>query len=379
MANEEKGGLISVKDLAGVSAPLTKLAETIGAAIGQTLGGVGKIIHTFLLANKEARNEAERIDLIEGAKTRAMAQRAQALASLAGGNSPRVQAISVNADGTVAAQLTGTQDEELSLNQRAEQRMAYQNAMQQLNIEAVVTLAAEDLSGEEQVAEEPVRLDWTTRFFNIAQDVSEKEVQVLLGKILAGEVKSPSSFSLRTLEVLRNLSKEEAEIFIQVCECISDTLQESAKQSLHIINAGMDEAANDFLDKYINYSKILDLADCGLVNGLNGSIGFEADSEEGGYFNYFRVGRTLLLAEMPHARYPISVSEHSLTKAGAELYSLLNPAGNLNYIIDLGVMLEGEGFKVSYTKYRDNAEDINDYEEPFRDFAELREIYNSAE
>ena len=35
------------------------------------------------------------------------------------------------------------------------------------------------------------------------------------GRVLAGEVKRPKSYSLRTMEILRNLAKEEAALFVK--------------------------------------------------------------------------------------------------------------------------------------------------------------------
>ena len=75
-----------------------------------------------------------------------------------------------------------------------------------MNIDNVTQIAAEQLSQEDFVSEEPVEEDWTTRFFNIVEDISDEEMQRLWGKILAGEVKQPKSYSLRTLELLKKIN-----------------------------------------------------------------------------------------------------------------------------------------------------------------------------
>lgn len=91
--------------------------------------------------------------------------------------------------------------------------MAFQEINKQINIESVVLKAQEVLENETQCSSEPVNPDWLTRFFNCVEDISNEQMQEIWGKILAGEVKQPKSFSLRTLETLRNLRKEEAELF----------------------------------------------------------------------------------------------------------------------------------------------------------------------
>lgn len=66
---------------------------------------------------------------------------------------------------------------------------------------------------EQEVSKEKVNSDWGTRFMNIVQDVSENEMQKLWAKILAGEIIRPKSYSLRTLELLKNISFKEAKLF----------------------------------------------------------------------------------------------------------------------------------------------------------------------
>lgn len=102
-----------------------------------------------------------------------------------------------------------------TLEERTQSRIDFKEAKKQLNLESVTAFAAEELKDEPPVIDEPIDENWKTRFFNIAEDVSNEEMQALWGRILAGEIKKPKSYSLRTLELLRNLSKKEAECFIK--------------------------------------------------------------------------------------------------------------------------------------------------------------------
>ena len=102
------------------------------------------------------------------------------------------------------------------LEDRTQERLNFQEAKKQLNIENVTAFAAEELKNEPPITDEPLDEDWTTRFFNIAEEVSNEEMQALWGKILAGEIKQPKTYSLRTLELIRNLSKAEANTFMKV-------------------------------------------------------------------------------------------------------------------------------------------------------------------
>ncbi|MFK2125286.1 DUF2806 domain-containing protein [Bacteroides fragilis] len=83
------------------------------------------------------------------------------------------------------------------------------------NVKSVVEKATSHFIEGEKVSDEPVNIDWTNRFFSIVEDISDETLQDIWGRILAGEVKQPNSFSLRTLDLLRNITKEEAELFVK--------------------------------------------------------------------------------------------------------------------------------------------------------------------
>ena len=59
--------------------------------------------------------------------------------------------------------------------------------------------------------------DWFVRFFEAVGNVSDDTMQELWAKILAGEIAQPSSFSFKTIDVLRNMSRRDAELFVKIC------------------------------------------------------------------------------------------------------------------------------------------------------------------
>ncbi|WP_195338198.1 DUF2806 domain-containing protein [Alistipes onderdonkii] len=86
------------------------------------------------------------------------------------------------------------------------------------NAKSVVENAKSYFTEGELVSNEPVNVDWVNRFFNIVEDISDDTLHDMWGRILAGEVKSPNSYSLRTLDLLKNITKEEAELFIKASQ-----------------------------------------------------------------------------------------------------------------------------------------------------------------
>lgn len=107
--------------------------------------------------------------------------------------------------------------------------------------------------------------DWFIRFYEAVGNISDEEMQLMWAKILAGEVNKPKSFSLGTLDVMRDLSKQDAELFAKVCRhCI-----QSSSKKLCLPNY------DNYLEKCgITYSEILRLDEIGLINS-NGSIELE--------------------------------------------------------------------------------------------------------
>ena len=101
---------------------------------------------------------------------------------------------------------------EIDIQEEVNARITFQEKKRQANIQSVVLEAAEEL-GEKTVAQDEIDHDWTSRFFADVMDVSTEEMQRIWGKILAGEVESPGHTSLRTLSILKQMSRGEAQLF----------------------------------------------------------------------------------------------------------------------------------------------------------------------
>lgn len=92
------------------------------------------------------------------------------------------------------------------------------------NVRQIVEKTGTLLDNDEKVSEEPVNSDWLNRFMSTAEGISDDEMQNLWAKILAGEIKRPKSFSLKTLDVLRNITKEEAEQITKMAKFTIDNM-----------------------------------------------------------------------------------------------------------------------------------------------------------
>lgn len=115
------------------------------------------------------------------------------------------------------------------------------------NVHQVIEKAQSQFTNGEQVSGEPVDQDWQNRFFSIVEDVSNEEMQKLWAQVLAGEIKQPKSYSMRTLDTLRNMTKEDAELFVasttylihNKCICTEEKFGISLMDALKLTDMGV--------------------------------------------------------------------------------------------------------------------------------------------
>lgn len=101
------------------------------------------------------------------------------------------------------------------LHRRAMHRFLEEEAKKQSNIEAITQNALPLL--EEKSAPETVADDWITNFFDKSRIVSDAEMQSLWSRVLAGEANAPGAFAKRTVNLLADLDKEDALLFMRLC------------------------------------------------------------------------------------------------------------------------------------------------------------------
>ena len=215
-----------------------------------------------------------------------------------------------------------------ALAYRAEQRALAESIRQETNLENVLDIAANEVSQMKDVSDKPVDEDWLTRLFQIVKDVSSEEMQLVWGKILAGEIKQPGSFSFRTLETVRNLSQSDAEVFQKVIPLIvthGDT---------HCILSD-----TSILKKYgVRFSDVLTLGECGLINLEELRLQLYVTNTMKSLVH--TDSRLIVIAGSTVEEKMIKLNVYTLTKVGTELYSILSHSINEPYLFDVADKLK---------------------------------------
>lgn len=210
-----------------------------------------------------------------------------------------------------------------ALAERAQQRQLFEAMRQEDNLESVLEIAAKEVLSIDMVSDDPVDDDWITRLFNIVKDVNSKEMQYLWGKILAGQIATPGSFSLRTLEIVRNMSRTDAEIFQRVLPFII------RYNKTYFISSDTE------LNKHygLRYSDILALDECGLMNS-SGMVSLHLNISDNMQVQYYTNERVMITKNRDNGQKKISFGVFSLSNVGIELYNILQHSINTDYFID---------------------------------------------
>lgn len=115
-----------------------------------------------------------------------------------------------------AAKIKAESEIELAgLHHRAEQRRREEDAKQQKNIEDIIADAEPNLN--ENANPDNMDDDWIANFFDKCRIVSNKEMQSLWSRILAGEANTSGTYSKRTVNLLSDFDKSDADLFTKLC------------------------------------------------------------------------------------------------------------------------------------------------------------------
>lgn len=151
--------------------------------------------------------------------------------------------------------------------------------------------------------------DWMNQFVRFAEDASSERLQQVWGRVLAGEIRKPGSFSRHTLRFVAELDKETAE------NC----------QHIGRLVVGKWILKNDKWNEGQDYLTSVDLQRLGVIEGLG--IGGPQQSfvvDANGYAGV--AGSTWGLLVHGTSGTKIAVPVFILTRLGQEIMSLLNVA-----------------------------------------------------
>jgi len=161
--------------------------------------------------------------------------------------------------------------------------------------------------------------DWVVNVLEKCRIVSDARIQELWARILAGEANEPGSFSRKTVNLMSDLSKKDAELFEKLCCFVWDI-----DGKLYPLT--LPPLSDVYTNQGITYETVQQLKDLGLLSEMRAGFAVELGNKEtvAEYFGRsMKVGRVL-------------GGNSQFTQAGLELYEICDPSpveGFFNHII----------------------------------------------
>lgn len=211
------------------------------------------------------------------------------------------------------------------LLQRAEQRRQFNEIRQEKNIEKIIKMTAEELKDSTEVSDESVDSTWIYRFFETVKDIDSEDIQRIWSKILSKEIASPNSTSLRTLEILRNISTKEACAFQNIMPYVINLEDDKCfVSSDEDLLASFHISTNDYF--------LMD--GCGLIQFVpffNISSTVDSNKQKR---NIWTNERLLSITNRTYENIRFQIKDiYLLTTAGKELFNILYSEPNNEFFI----------------------------------------------
>lgn len=142
---------------------------------------------------------------------------------------------------------------------------------QYINQTNIVSFALDSLS--EQADVNKIENDWLINFMDKAGNVSNEEIQVMLGKLLAEECNKPNSVSRTLVNILMNMDAKSADIFKRLRSYIIMIREEDTDDTEPlVVIPDVSKAKDPSIN--VSFEEIIELTSLGLIeyNGLSGYV-----------------------------------------------------------------------------------------------------------
>ena len=225
---------------------------------------------------------------------------------------------------------------------------------EQVNLDTITRKGIEELSRETTSKDDissnaEISDDWLACFEEEARKKSAEDTQMYFARLLAGEIRKPNSFTLKTIKILGEMDHEIAKAFRRLCS-MSVILGDASSQiiDMRILSLG-GNAANNSLEKHgLPFNLLNLLNEYGLIISDYNSwrdyqicIGLTVSSE-GGQLQTVRLplihqGTSWLMQPLPERNPSKEFRVHgvALTQTGQELSKVVELEPTENYTREL--------------------------------------------
>ena len=218
----------------------------------------------------------------------------------------------------------------------------------QTNVKSIIFKAIQ-LANEMNASpsEEAVDNGWILSFIDGAKNISDEHIQNLWSKILAGEINLPGSFSLRTLGLLTQISKKEADLFTEFCSYLI-IIEGSATHPCYFTDT-YGAHGNRFVTRIFSQQERILLSEIGLVNFEEDIFfSFKYEYSHSLLYNCKKLLVTYKGKEKRGAPEEIKtiICGYQLTRSGKELFNICSPTFHQDFFKNTKETLLSLGFEI---------------------------------
>lgn len=233
-----------------------------------------------------------------------------------------------------------------------------------VNIDKISKIAIEELKSKplttfdgSEVEVPPISEDWLNAFENESAKMSSEQMQRLFGKILAGEIQKPTSYSIKTLKLMAQLDNRAAELFRLLCSISISTRDPISKEIYDARVVSMGDAGGNSLKAYgLTFTALNILHEYGLIISSYNSC-----SSYAGVVAHENKIRSLPITYQnaqwvffPKVVQPIPQQEFDVfgiafSRSGKELLSIVEVELNESYTVALKNFFDQQGMTMMCT------------------------------
>jgi hypothetical protein len=236
-----------------------------------------------------------------------------------------------------------------NLDRQGKTRKQIQAMQEEVNLTKTVLLAEQELeSGKYEANDDPVDPDWFTRWRDNAEKVSNDYLQTLWARVLAGEVTTPGTYSLRTLDLLKSLSKNEAELISKLGEFIINGRVIKSVIDTRGLGGESDIVEKMMNQKGLHFTNLLYLQEIGIISGVD-SIGLTTkyiSVDPSGFIKALTSKSSALVVRHADSKKKLEFNVLLSSQLGQEVFNLADFKTDKEYLKVIAQDVANAGFDV---------------------------------
>ena len=217
---------------------------------------------------------------------------------------------------------------------------------EQINRDRISAVAMEELQqsdyggaanqNADSSKEKPISDDFLNSFEEEAKHKSSEEMQLLFGRILAGEIRKPGTFSIRTLKTLGEIEQEAAVLFRRLCSlCIATFDSDGEVVDARVCSLGKRKITTALMQYGLRFYDLSVLNEYGLIMPEYNTHAPYILKERPLPFRHQRRRWVLLPSNEQEKLKDFMVTGVAFSRVGRELLSIVDQDSMEDYTEDL--------------------------------------------